>query len=246
MRLIQLNTVPCAVLLVSLVLCTPQSRPPRPPRPDELAGSPQSSGVKKRPPPPPTSGSGLKVDSGLVQSFEDGGPVQSFDYGGLVQSFVSGPGPSTKWIWDENCKSDRPPFDLGRWIQVQYDECPIAFDDPNFDDHQNFCGDKSTNAIAQLYGSKMEGMWTYPEYKYCESVPVCLACPALGRCGPSGGSSSGLGSCTCNGWINPRGEGECGNRYNGRYFCYVDSSANCEKFKSMFGTRYYSFEACQI
>ena len=46
----------------------------------------------------------------------------------------------------------------------------------------------------------MEGMWTYPELKYCESVPVCLACPALGKCGPNGGSSSGSGSCTCNGY----------------------------------------------
>ena len=88
---------------------------------------------------------------------------------------------------------------------------------------------------------RLDAMWTYPEYKYCENVPVCIACPALGKCGPS----SGFVSCTCNGYINTQGHGECKYKYNGKYFCYVDAGASCDKFRSIFNNRYYSFEACQ-
>ena len=118
-------------MLVAIALSTPQPRPPRPPRPDELAASPKSTAGKRRPPPPPGSGSGV--------SFSVGQDI----FGGTAGSVTGSAGvpvkSNTRWIWDDNCKNDRPPFDLGRWVQVRYDECPIAFDDPEFDFHDNFC-----------------------------------------------------------------------------------------------------------
>ena len=106
-------------MLASLVLGDPQSRPPRPPRPDSV----NTSGGRRRPPPPPDSGSDLpeklNSDGGIALGIPNAKPKE--------------------WIWDDNCRNDRPPFDLGRWIQVGYDECPIAFDDPDFHFHENFC-----------------------------------------------------------------------------------------------------------
>eukprot|EP00092_Neocalanus_flemingeri_P003249 GFUD01003478.1.p1 GENE.GFUD01003478.1~~GFUD01003478.1.p1 ORF type:complete len:172 (-),score=25.48 GFUD01003478.1:200-715(-) len=161
-------------VLVSIASCTPQFRPPRPPRPDELASSHQSKGGNNRPPPPPGAG---QVNA-IRESAAGAGS------GSLVPAKSN-----TRWIWDDNCKNDRPPFELGRWIQVRYNDCIIAFEDPDFDFHENFCGNPNVNpthTYLDWYGPKTEAMWTYPEYKYCGHVPVCLACPALGRCGPRG------------------------------------------------------------
>ena len=104
-------------MLVSLVSSTPQSR--RPPPPNEVSIS-QESG-KRRPPPPPGAGQG-----------NDFRKTNEAGYTFVKKS-------NTRWIWDENCKDDRPPFEIGRWIQVRHQECPIAFEDPEFDSHQEFC-----------------------------------------------------------------------------------------------------------
>merc|ERR1712142_433485 len=55
-----------------------------------------------------------------------------------------------------------------------------------------------------------------------------------------------VGTCACNGYISSKGQGECRTRYKGRYWCYVNSSAKCRKFRSSSGRRFYSFEACRI
>ena len=88
-----------------------------PPGPDEVATSLHSTGGKTRPPPPPGA-----VNRTIQYSAD--GPVYQYN---------------TRWIWDANCKDDRSPFELGRWIQVTHDECPIAFEDPNFHSHEYFC-----------------------------------------------------------------------------------------------------------
>ena len=107
-------------VLVVAVKGTPQSRPqrPRPPRPDEVAFPQKSTNGKKKPSPPP----GAEKRPGSAE-------------GSFVPSELS----NTRWIWDDNCKDDRPPFGLGRWIQVRLEECPIAFNDPNFHSHEYFC-----------------------------------------------------------------------------------------------------------
>ena len=46
---------------------------------------------------------------------------------------------SEKWVWDDNCPNDRPPFGVGRWIEVSEEDCPIAFNDPDFEYHMDFC-----------------------------------------------------------------------------------------------------------
>ena len=46
---------------------------------------------------------------------------------------------SKKWVWDDNCPNDRPPFGPGRWIEVSEEDCPIAFNDPEFEYHKDFC-----------------------------------------------------------------------------------------------------------
>jgi len=90
-----------------------------------------------------------------------------------------------KLIYDNNCGG-------GQWIRVHYDECPIAFDDPEFSHHDYLCkGGSSARCVA-----KTEGMWTWPEYGYCDAVPVCLACPKLGNCGAWASPSHGGGSST--------------------------------------------------
>jgi len=90
-----------------------------------------------------------------------------------------------KLIYDNNCGG-------GKWIKVHYDECPIAFDDPDFSHHEYLCKGGSSSRC----GAKTEGMWTWPEYGYCESVPVCLACPKLGDCDEWASSSQGGSSIT--------------------------------------------------
>ena len=120
-----LSIVTC-ILLASLTLGEPQARPPRPPRPSDSVNT--SGGSSRRPPPPPDSGSDVTIQGNIDGAIASDGNI----------AFDAVPR-TTRWIWDDNCKNDRPPFDLGRWIQVQYDECPIAFDDPDFDFHENFC-----------------------------------------------------------------------------------------------------------
>ena len=82
-------------MLVSMALSTPQSRPPRPPRPDELAASPKSTAGKRRPPPPPGSGSGVSLVS-----------VGQDIFGGTAGSVTGSAGvpvkSNTRWIWDDN------------------------------------------------------------------------------------------------------------------------------------------------
>jgi len=90
-----------------------------------------------------------------------------------------------KLIYDNNCGG-------GKWIKVHYDECPIAFDDPDFSHHEYLCKGGSSSRC----GAKTEGMWTWPEYGHCESVPVCLACPKLGDCDEWASSSQGGSSTT--------------------------------------------------
>jgi len=90
-----------------------------------------------------------------------------------------------KLIYDNNCGG-------GKWIKVHYDECPIAFDDPDFSHHEYLCKRGSSSRC----GAKTEGLWTWPEYGYCESVPVCLACPKLGDCDEWASSSQGGSSTT--------------------------------------------------
>jgi len=90
-----------------------------------------------------------------------------------------------KLIYDKNCAG-------GKWVRVHYDECPIAFDDPTFSHHEYMCKGGSSSKC----GSKTEGMWTWPEWEYCSSVSVCLACPKLGDCDEWAPSSGGGSSTT--------------------------------------------------
>jgi len=102
-----------------------------------------------------------------------------------------------KLIYDNNCGG-------GKWIKVHYDECPIAFDDPDFSHHEYLCKGGSSSRC----GAKTEGMWTWPEYGYCESVPVCLACPKLGDCDEWASPSQGGSSTTVIISTNTGGHGE--------------------------------------
>jgi len=93
---------------------------------------------------------------------------------------------NSKYVWDENCKDDRPPFGEGRWIRVTSDECPVAFEDPRFSFYDSFCRSGMSEQHREWYSDEVEGVWTYPEYAYCGALPTYLACPALEECGPRG------------------------------------------------------------
>ena len=68
------------------------------------------------------------------------------------------------------------------------------------------------------------------------SLPFCLAGPTH--------------VCSCNGFINAKGQGECQTAYRGKQFCYVDKG-NCNDQKKRFfaqgshSFRYWSYEACE-
>ena len=62
------------------------------------------------------------------------------------------------------------------------------------------------------------------------SLPLCLAGPSL---------------CSCNGYIDSIGQGECQTTSRGKQFCYVDKG-NCNDHKKAIGrNRYWSYEACK-
>ena len=92
-------------VLLFVATGSPRSRRPRPPRLDEVVNG------RKKPPPPP----GAEALSGII-----------------VEGTFNKPASKSRWIWDDNCKNDSPPFELGRWIQVRYEEC-VKF-------HDSFCG----------------------------------------------------------------------------------------------------------
>merc|ERR1719153_1601630 len=131
-------------------------RPAPPSRPDPPRPGPVFAGAtpgKNRPPPPPT-----------------------------VTRIVAAESQNFKYVWDENCKDDRPPFALGRWIRVTSKECPVAFEDPRFVYYDSFCGSEMADQHKEWYEDEVQGVWTYPEYGYCEALPTYLACPALEKC----------------------------------------------------------------
>ena len=62
------------------------------------------------------------------------------------------------------------------------------------------------------------------------SLPLCLAGPPL---------------CSCNGYINSKGQGECQTTYRGKQFCYVDKGNCNDQKKGTYSYRYWSYEACK-
>merc|ERR1712059_220656 len=154
-----------------------------------------------------------------------------------------------KYVWDDNCKDNRPPFNVGRWIKVNRETCPVAFNDPEFDrfeSHDQLC---NNDELKDIYGDNVEVMWTYPEYGFCKNTVTCLACPALADCGPAKQTSSSK-ECRCNGLViegrDGRLQGECTTRYRGKFFCYVDSRSGCpdKKRSQSLDDGFYSAEAC--
>ena len=121
----QLSLVLSFFLATGLARCQGRSRnsrqgPPRlgfsrsgPPRPGQ--GLTRATKGKIKPPPPPTDrGTGALLTNRQGQE-------------------------EAKYVWDENCQDNRPPFEEGRWIRVTYEECPVAFDDPRFSHYRSFC-----------------------------------------------------------------------------------------------------------
>merc|ERR1712130_168149 len=53
------------------------------------------------------------------------------------------------------------------------------------------------------------------------------------------------GTCSCNGVINVKGQGECQTTYKGKQFCYVDRGNCKDQKKGRSSGRYWSYEACK-
>ena len=63
---------------------------------------------------------------------------------------------------------------------------------------------------------------------------------------PDYNSSSPLQvSCSCNGIVNSRGQGECQTSYKGRKFCYVEPGACLDQKKGTSSSRVWSYKACE-
>merc|ERR1719244_151527 len=91
------------------------------------------------------------------------------------------PARDSNFVWDDDCKDDRPPFGLGRWIQVNRRNCPVAFDDPYFEE--------TVGCESEYFSDcrdKVHPLWTYPEYGFCRKTVAYIYCPALLNCGPRG------------------------------------------------------------
>ena len=67
------------------------------------------------------------------------------------------------------------------------------------------------------------------------ALPLCLGLTYV----------PGTHSCSCNGIINSRGQGECRTSYRGKPFCYVDRGTCYDEKKSTSPGWYWSYDACK-
>eukprot|EP00092_Neocalanus_flemingeri_P018286 GFUD01019791.1.p1 GENE.GFUD01019791.1~~GFUD01019791.1.p1 ORF type:complete len:122 (+),score=22.63 GFUD01019791.1:69-434(+) len=74
------------------------------------------------------------------------------------------PPPPFKWVY---CG--------GSWRQVNPHNCPVAFSDPDFSDHQCVCS--SSGSLYQTYPGGSMWLWLSPGFSYCAHMPKCF-CPA--------------------------------------------------------------------
>eukprot|EP00092_Neocalanus_flemingeri_P087599 GFUD01110578.1.p1 GENE.GFUD01110578.1~~GFUD01110578.1.p1 ORF type:complete len:136 (+),score=19.25 GFUD01110578.1:28-408(+) len=63
----------------------------------------------------------------------------------------------------------------GRWRKVTRKNCPVAFSDPDFSDHQCVCS--PTGSLYQTYPGGYMWLWLSPGFSYCAHMPKCF-CPA--------------------------------------------------------------------
>merc|ERR1712130_230015 len=52
-------------------------------------------------------------------------------------------------------------------------------------------------------------------------------------------------ACSCNGFINDKGQGECQTTFKGKQFCYVDRGNCKDQKRGRSSGRYWSYEACK-
>ena len=52
-------------------------------------------------------------------------------------------------------------------------------------------------------------------------------------------------SCTCNGYVTSKGQGECRTKYKGKEFCYVNSGQCSDQKKGSSSNRFWSYQACK-
>merc|ERR1712192_54185 len=212
------------------------SQQPRPPAPSGLMVQSIGGGVR--------GGSFPEIESG--QASGSLGPDTGFSLGSLTPPGGGRPSStnrspwSRKLIYDEKCDG---------WLTVRYDECPVAFEDPRFGNHGMFCNNPM---MSRLYSGKVKGIWTWPEWGYCPTLPACLACPVLGDCGGGGGwfPPQTCSRSSCSGWTgwNPlmqQLQGECLTADRGRFFCYVEEYSPCSDTAPSvtFPGRFWSYDA---
>ena len=137
-----------SVLFTATIFSNPQLKRPRPPTPAETLSATRG---ERKPPPPPIDNNEVPNSSVANESqFGDGQFIWSGGSSNIVSGSVSnkissGQGggsllyPEKKWIWDDNCKNDRPPFGIGRWIQVTERDCPMVFYNPGSFLQEAFC-----------------------------------------------------------------------------------------------------------
>ena len=174
-------------LLVGMSSGVPQFRfqddPPAPSRP--RLPLTQKNGAEPPPPPPPPSSSNeiagrFPSNNRQKGSVEGNSGTSSKQEGQLFEDESPlGFQAPLPWIYDSNCPDNRPPFGNGRWLQVDYLECPAAFVGDNFRDHRAFC--RYGGDLAEAYDG--ERMWMYEGSRsfYCYNMPYLL-CPILAKC----------------------------------------------------------------
>jgi len=212
-----------------------QRRPPPPP-----PGAQTISSGSRGPPPqrPPTPPRGMRDQ---VTSSDASVRIASRTTSGQTTSSFTSPSSRLKLIFDENCGR------FGEWVFVTPDTCPVAFEDPNFSTLGYICGWTPFSNCRD--SEEFEAMWTYPELEFCQNVPVCLACPELGKCGPRGRST-----CEClpspvmwNRQVIDRGFCSSEWAFMGQRWCYVRSDSACGDVQpsTNFPGLTWSYQACR-
>lgn len=81
----------------------------------------------------------------------------------------------------------------------------------------------------------------------CSGTPrECQDCNRAIRCQEETGTRTPTQRCRCNGQFNSNGDGECGTKFNGGHFCYINQGDCSDGVRSAKTGLWWSYQACNV